>query len=231
MLEADDKYLSELVSTRTEQLSQALCDLHKTQDFVLEAFLQSLWLRDRATAEHCQRVFTFSVALGRAMGLDSVEIRDIARGAFLHDIGKIALSDALLKKAAPLLDKERKIVEGHCAEGHSVVSRIQFLSLEADMVHAHHERWDGAGYPRGLKGTMIPKGARVIAVANALDHILSDDSSGAARSLEEAQEEISNGSGTRFDPEVVAAFLQVPRSTWPQLMKETSDQQNLHSGR
>jgi putative nucleotidyltransferase with HDIG domain len=229
MPEPDSTYLKNLetlVSTRTEQLRRSMSDLEHAQDCILEVYGDALWFKDRATAEHSKRVAAFSIALAPALRLRGEEIREIARGAYLHDIGKLAIPETLLSKTAPFTGDERQIVERHCAWGHQIVSKIKFLSSVADLIHAHHERWDSTGYPNRLKGEMIPKGARVIAVVNAFDSVASDQPYRAARSIEEAIQEIADGSGTQFDPVVVATFLSVPHSTWRDLETQIRQQGN-----
>ena len=116
----------------------------------------------------------YTVAIARKMGLSKEEISPIARGAFLHDIGKMAIPDAILLKPGKLADDEMAIMLEHCYRGYKIISRIPFLTDVAEIVHAHHERYDGLGYPRGLMGKQIPVGARLVAVANTLDSITSD---------------------------------------------------------
>jgi putative nucleotidyltransferase with HDIG domain len=229
MSEPDEEYrknLEHLVSSRTEQLRQSMSDLEYAQDCVLEVYGDALWLKDRATALHSKRVTAFSIALGQAMQLGAEEIRQVARGAFLHDIGKLAIADAILTKHTPFTAEERQIMERHCLWGSQLVSKIKFLSSAAELIHAHHERWDGTGYPTGLTGEMIPRGARIIAVVNAFDSIASSQPYRAARSIEHAVQEIKAGSGTQFDPQIAAVFLNVPPTTWRDIAKEIEEQSN-----
>lgn len=226
MAELDDGYrknLEVLVATRTEQLRQSMSDVEMAQNSTLEAYLDALWLKDRATARHSKRVMAFSIALGRAMQLRSNEIRQVARGAFLHDVGKLALADSILSKRTPFTAEEKQIMERHCVWGYEIVKKIGFLSGEAEFIYAHHERWDGRGYPRGLQGDLIPKGARMIAVVNAFDSVCSDQPYRAARPLEQAVREIADKSGTQFDPQVVEAFVSVPESMWRDIVKDVED--------
>ena len=229
MPELDDSYqknLEALVGTHTEQLRQSMFDLEQAQDSILEAYGDALWLKDRATALHSRRVAAFSIALGRAMQLGVEEIRQVARGAFLHDVGKLAIPDALLTKLTPYTAEERQIVQSHCQWGFQIVRKVKFLSPAADLVYSHHERWDGTGYPKGLKGEAIPCGARMIAVVNAFDAIVFGQSYRPPRSIEEAMQEIKTGSGTQLDPQVVAVFLRIPQTTWQDISNTIEEQNN-----
>ena len=214
--EAYQKNLEELVSTRTEQLRQSMSDVEYAQDCILEAYGDALQLKHPATAAHSRRLVPFSVALGRVMKLSGEEIRETARAAFLHDIGKLAIPDALLAKGSDLTDEEQRILQRHCVWGYEIVNKIKFLSPLAELIVAHHEHWDGTGYPHGLKAESIPRGARMIAVLNAFDNM----SFRQGRSLEAAVEETTSAAGTKFDPQIVDAFLRVPASQWRDIEKE-----------
>jgi putative nucleotidyltransferase with HDIG domain len=226
MAEPDEAYrknLEVLVSTRTEQLRQSMFESEIAHDYILEAYSDALWLKDRVTAQHSKRVAVFSIALGQAMQLGGEEIRQAARTGLLHDIGKLAIPDAMLTKPTPLTEEEKQIMERHCVWGYEIVRKIKPLFSVAELIRAHHEHWDGKGYPEGLKGEMIPKGARIIAVVNTFDSISSDQPYRAARSFEYAVREITEGSGTQFDPQVVEAFLGVPQSTWRDISNEIEE--------
>ena len=151
------------------------------------------------------------------MGLSSAQIKVIARGAFLHDIGKTAIPDHILLKPGKLTMEERKIMREHCTRGYEILRKIPFLAGAAEIVYCHQEHFDGRGYPSALKGSEIPIGARIFSVADALDAITSDRPYRMARSFEEAREEIRRCSGTQFDPEVVEVFLKLPSQLWQEL--------------
>jgi putative nucleotidyltransferase with HDIG domain len=154
------------------------------------------------------------------MGLTADQIRVIARGAFLHDIGKMAIPDAILNKPGALTPDEVAIMREHSYHGYQIVRKIPFLQEASEIVYAHQERFDGTGYPRGLKGEQIPLGARMFAVADTLDAITSDRPYRPAQTLTAAREEIQRWAGRQFDPEVVKMFLSMPENIWDDLRKE-----------
>jgi putative nucleotidyltransferase with HDIG domain len=206
--------LERLVSERTSQLSAALRELEQSYDYTLEALGGALDLKDAETEGHCQRVTAYTILIARVMGIEQQELHQIARGAFLHDIGKMGIPDGILRKPAPLSDAERKIMRTHCEIGYNVLEDIPFLRPAAEIVLAHQEHYDGNGYPNGLRGEEIPLGARIFAVADALDAMISDRPYRKAVPIATAREEIRRCSGTQFDPAVVKAFLAFPEETW-----------------
>src|SRR2546430_1387191 len=157
--------LESLVAARTEQLRQTMADLERSYDITLEALGDALDLKDAETEGHSKRVTAFTIAMARAMGMSGDKIRVIARGAFLHDIGKMAIPDAILRKPGALIEQEVMIMREHCARGYHMLKKIPFLTEAAEIVYAHKERYDGSGYPRGLVGDELPIGARLFAVA------------------------------------------------------------------
>jgi putative nucleotidyltransferase with HDIG domain len=215
--------LERLVEERTLQLREALKELENSYDYTLEALGGALDLKDAETEGHCQRVTAFTISIARAMGVDEIQLRHIARGAFLHDIGKMAIPDSILRKPGPLTAEERAIMRKHCEIGYQMLQRIPFLKEAAQIVLAHQERYDGKGYPRGLKGEEIPLGARIFAVADTLDAMISDRPYRKALPLETAKEEIRTHAGTQFDPKVVEVFLSMPDSHWQELHKKISE--------
>jgi putative nucleotidyltransferase with HDIG domain len=206
--------LERLVAERTSQLSETLRELEQSYDYTLEAFGGALDLKDAETEGHCQRVTSYTILIARAMGMEPAELRHIARGAFLHDIGKMGIPDGILRKPGPLTDEERQVMRRHCEIGYQALRNIPFLKQAAEIVVAHQEHYDGSGYPKGLRGEEIPLGARIFAVADALDAMISDRPYRKAMTLEEALEEIRRYSGTQFDPKVVEVFLSIPHETW-----------------
>src|SRR5690348_17546145 len=212
--------LEALVAARTEQLRQTMSDLERSYDITLEALGDALDLKDAETEGHSKRVTAFTIAMARAMGMSGDKIRIIARGAFLHDIGKMAIPDAILRKPGALVEEEVMIMREHCARGYHMLKKIPFLTEAAEIVYAHQERYDGSGYPRGLVGDEIPIGARLFAVADTLDAITSDRPYRAAQDVRAAREEIRRFSGTQFDPKVVEIFLSMPDSIWEDLRRE-----------
>jgi cyclic di-GMP phosphodiesterase len=188
-------------------------------DAVLEVVGEVLNLRSYALGDHSKRVTAYTITIVRKMELPKEQLAVIARGAFLHDIGKIGIPDAILFKPAKLTDDEMTIMREHSHLGYKTIKNIPFLSEAAEIVYAHHERWDGTGYPRELRGEQILLGARIVALANTLDVVTSDQPYGPARSFEAARNEIERCSGSQFDPQIVKAFLETPHDMWEELCK------------
>jgi putative nucleotidyltransferase with HDIG domain len=210
-----------MVDARTAQLRQALSSLEQSYDITLQALGNALEPKEGRTEGHIKRVTAYAIALGRAMGLSSDAIRLIARGAFLHDIGKMAIPDQILAKPGTLDPEETAIMREHCYRGYQIIQRIPFLAgTAAEIVYAHHENFDGSGYPRGLKGEAIPLGARIVSVANTLDAMTSDRPYRARSPHSVARDEIIQGSGRQFDPETVKVFLSMPENLWTDLRKD-----------
>ena len=215
--------LEHLVAERTQQLSIALQDLEQSYDYTLEALGGALDAKDAETEGHCQRVTAFTITIAQKMGVDKGLLRQIARGAFLHDIGKMGVPDQILRKPGPLTAEEREIMRKHCEIGYSVLQRIPFLKEAAEIVLSHQECFDGSGYPRGLKGEEIPLGARIFAVADTLDAMISDRPYRKALPITAAREEIERFSGRQFDPQVVEIFLAQPDRLWTELHEKIGD--------
>jgi putative nucleotidyltransferase with HDIG domain len=209
--------LERLVEERTGQLKGTLQQLEQSYDDTLEALGGALDLKDAETEGHCKRVTAFTIAIAKAMKVPQQQLPVIARAAFLHDIGKMAIPDSVLRKPGPLNEDEKKIMRTHCDVGYNMVTRIPFLREAAQIVLAHQEYFDGTGYPRGLKGEQIPLGARIFAVADALDAMVSDRPYRKALSIQYARDEINRCSGTQFDPRVVDVFLSLPNTLWLEL--------------
>jgi len=212
--------LEQVVYARTEMLRQAMEDLEHSYDIMLEALGDALDMRDSETEGHSKRVTAYTIALARAMGIAPAEIKVIARGAFLHDIGKMAIPDGILQKADKLTPEEQAIMREHCSIGYAMLRKIPFLAEAAEIVHAHQEHYDGSGYPNARRGSDIPIGSRIFAVADALDAITSDRPYRRARSFDAAREEILRCSGAQFDPGVVEIFLKIPNELWHELRSE-----------
>jgi putative nucleotidyltransferase with HDIG domain len=212
--------LESIVSTRTGRLRSTMQDLERSYDITLEAMGDALDLRDEETEGHSKRVTAYTIALAQAMGLESEELRTIARGAFLHDIGKIATPDSILLKPGRLSEEEMTIMKQHCERGYEMVRKIPFLRDAAEIVYAHQERFDGTGYPLGLRGEDIPLGARIFAIADSLDAITSDRPYRKGTTFAQATEEIIQCAGTQFDPQIVDVFLAIPAETWSRLRRD-----------
>src|SRR5712664_3233504 len=209
--------LEKLVEERTGQLQGALEQLERSYDDTLEALGGALDLKDAETEGHCKRVTAFTIAIAKAMDVEPALLPQIARAAFLHDIGKMAIPDHILRKPGPLTPEERDIMRTHCEIGYNMVKRIPFLREAAEIVLSLQEYFDGTGYPRGLRGEEIPLGARIFAVADALDAMISDRPYRKALPISHAREEIQRCSGTQFDPTVVEVFLGMPGTLWNEL--------------
>ncbi len=209
--------LEKLVEERTAQLQGALEQLESSYDDTLEALGGALDLKDAETEGHCKRVTAFTLAIAKSLNVDRAHLPEIARGAFLHDIGKMAIPDRILRKPGPLTSEEQVVMRKHCQIGYEMLSRVPFLRDVAKIVLAHQEHFDGTGYPHGLKGEDIPLGARIFAVADTLDAMTSDRPYRSALSLEQAKAEIRRCTGTQFDPKVVDAFFSLPDSIWKEL--------------
>src|SRR5882757_6531006 len=166
--------LESLVEARTDQLQAAMADLERSYDITLQALGDALDLKDAETEGHSRRVTAFTIAIARAMPLPMDQIRMIARGAFLHDIGKIAVPDKILNKPDKLTREEFDIMREHAWYGYKLLRNIPVLSEAAEIVYAHQEKYDGTGYPRRLKGDQIPLGARIFSIADTFDAITSD---------------------------------------------------------
>lgn len=188
----------------------------------LAALAGSLDLREHYTAGHSRRVRDYALVIASEMGLrDKAFLANLAQGALLHDVGKIGIPDRILLKTGPLGTEERSVMRRHPELGASLVGEIAWLLPARALILAHHERYDGAGYPQGLAGATIPLAARIFTVADVFDALTTDRPYHAALPFEEAALKISEGSGTQFDPDATAAFLQVPYGAWARVAAGT----------
>jgi len=192
--------LEELVAARTEQLE-------RSYDITLQALGDALDLKDAETEGHSKRVTAFTIAIARQMGIPKHQVNVIARGAFLHDIGKMAIPDDILRKPAKLTTEEMHVMQEHCYHGYQMIIRIPFLGEAAEIVYSHQERYDGTGYPRQLKGEEIPLGARIFAIADTLDAMTSDRPYRRAKSMAEARKEIKDWAAASSIPRLSRCFL------------------------
>jgi response regulator RpfG family c-di-GMP phosphodiesterase len=215
-----EQHLEELVARRTEELRRALDTVEEAYRSTLNALTAALDARDSETSGHSRRVVSFSLRLGREMGLDADELRALEFGALLHDVGKIGVPDAILRKPAQLDDDEWLRMRCHPLYGERILQGVEFLRGASLVVAQHHERWDGTGYPAGLRGRDIDLNTRIFAVADAYDAITSDRVYRAAKSYEAAAAELQEWAGRQFDPEVVAAFLRVAPAEWQELRRQ-----------
>jgi response regulator RpfG family c-di-GMP phosphodiesterase len=201
--------LERRVREKTEELSRALRDVEAAYASTLYALVAALDAREHETSDHSQRVVRYTLAVAERLGVPAAERPDIARGALLHDIGKIGVPDAILLKPGKLTPDEWSEMRRHPQIGHRMLASIPFLKVPSEMVLAHHERWDGQGYPRGRAREAIPLGARIFAVADTLDAITRDRPYRKGTTMEKAREEIRRCRGAQFDPRCVDAFLAI----------------------
>ncbi|PYS90401.1 MAG: two-component system response regulator [Acidobacteria bacterium] len=212
-----EQHLTELVAQRTTELRQALNSLADSYRSTLQALAAALETRDRETHGHSERVVSFTLRLGHEVDVADTDLCALEFGALLHDIGKIGIPDAILRKPAALNEGEWERMRQHPSLGAQILAGIEFLAGAARVVAQHHERWDGTGYPEGRAGAEIDLNARIFAVADAFDAITSDRVYRAGRSYEAAVRELRQEAGRQFDPEVVAAFLRIPPVEWDEL--------------
>lgn len=199
--------LEEMVKVKSAALQQALDQLRGAHNFTLDAMASMLDAREPGVGQHSLRVRDLAVILAQAMGLSPSEVEEVARGALLHDLGKICVPDAILLKAGPLTDEERIIMQSHAEVGYRLLRSSPYLKQAAAIVHQHQERFDGTGYPQRLKGDQICYGARIFAVVDAYDAMRSPRPYRQSLSREHATREVVSQRGSQFDPEVVDAFL------------------------
>lgn len=198
--------LEQLVQARSAQLAASLEEVRMSREFTMQALASMLNAHEPGTGQHSVRTHALTLALARAMGLRGKELENAAQGGLLHDIGKIGISQEILDRPGKLTDAEWALVRSHPKTAHDVLMTSPYLREVAEIVYAHHERFDGTGYPRGLQAEAIPLGARIFAVVDAYDAMRSQRSYSGPLSPEEAAQEIELNSGTQFDPAVVAAF-------------------------
>lgn len=209
--------LEVLVDTRTQEVTRLCDELTDSYESTLHALMTALDFRDNETQGHSYRVVEYAVMVAERMGVDEPELTQIRRGAILHDVGKIGVPDAVLKKPGKLTDEEWKEMRRHPELGYRMLKDISFLRGCLDIVLCHQERYDGSGYPRGLKGEQIPLGARIFALVDTFDAMTSDRPYRPACSIPEARAEIERWSNSQFDPNVAEAFLSVDESAWHEI--------------
>jgi putative two-component system response regulator len=214
--------LEERVASRTRQLQEALGVLEHTYHSTLVALSKALDSRDAGSDGHSLRVTVYATRLARQLRMSESEIKTIERGVLLHDIGKIGIPDALLRKADQLSPEESLLMQRHPEVGYRILSSITFLKGAAQLVLHHHERYDGNGYPQHLKGGAIDTGARVFAIADALDDFTLNHQSQPAVSVETAIRNIAEMSGAQLDPAFVSEFLKIPAHEWEAARQEIS---------
>ena len=214
--------LEEMVEQRTNQLKAAMRRIEFTYDETLEALAAALDLRDNETAGHSRRVTLYAQEIARRCNFSADQLKQLERGAYLHDIGKIGIPDLILLKPGKLTPEETAVMKTHVRIGYELMSRVAFLASASQIVLTHQECYDGLGYPQGLRGEEIPLGARIFAVADTLDAMMSDRPYRQGRPYAVARAEIQRESGKQFDPQVVAIFLKIPEETWMTIRSEVA---------
>jgi ribonuclease P protein subunit RPR2 len=199
------RYAADLRETFKQERTRAQ-ELQRSYTATVSALSNAVEARDAYTGRHAERVSAYGMELARVVGLPLEEMPRLQFGFLLHDIGKVAVPDAILYKPEALTEEERTLMEQHPLIGAEIVGRVEFLSGAVDVVRSHHERWDGTGYPDGLAGEAIPLAARVFAVADVLDALTTTRPYRPASSFTVAREMIAAESGTQFDPRVIEAF-------------------------
>ncbi|MGH2833180.1 MAG: HD-GYP domain-containing protein [Solirubrobacteraceae bacterium] len=201
--------LEDEIDARSSELRRALSELETAQAETVRRLSMAVEFRDEDTGAHIERIGRFSTLLATQIGMEQDFCALLSLAAPLHDVGKVAIPDAILLKPGPLTPDERAIVETHAEEGHRLLkgSTSTILELAASIALSHHEKWDGSGYPRGLAGEAIPIEGRIVAVADVFDALLSDRCYRAAMPPAEAVAILREGKGTHFDPQVVDALL------------------------
>ncbi|MEN6430348.1 MAG: HD-GYP domain-containing protein, partial [Coriobacteriales bacterium] len=191
-----------------EEAQRSADELWAAYDATLEGWSRALELRDEETSGHTQRSAALAAELAMVLGMPSEEIVHVRHGALLHDIGKMAVPDAILRKPGPLDDDEWVVMRRHPVYARDFLDNIEYLKAALDIPYCHHERWDGTGYPRGLAGEEIPLAARIFAVIDVFDALTSDRPYRKAWDVDDALSYIRANAGTQFDPRVVDAFLE-----------------------
>jgi response regulator RpfG family c-di-GMP phosphodiesterase len=222
--------LEELVARRTRELvernkevGRLYGELQSTYESTLQALVTALDFRDNETQGHSYRVVKYAVVVAERMGVEEPELTEIRRGAILHDVGKIGVPDAVLRKPGRLDEDEWVEMRRHPEIGYQMLKHIPFLASALDIVLSHQERYDGTGYPRGLKGEQIPVGARIFAVVDTFDAMTSDRPYRTALTIQDARKEIARCTGTQFDPEVSATFMSIEDATWKRIRERVHE--------
>jgi len=202
----DDRYCCEGCYLKEREYVAVRDTAQHAMQSLAEALTAALDVREHETGLHSKRVACHTLVLARRFTDDPADLQQTYWGALLHDIGKIGIPDAILLKQGPLTEEEWRIMQTHPEQGHVILAGVPYMRDAAAIVLAHEERYDGSGYPRGLKGEEIPWGARLFAVIDTLDAITSDRPYRQAASFEAAKVEICRGAGSQFDPRAVQAF-------------------------
>jgi len=209
---------------KKQEVERLYGELQESYESTLHALVTALDFRDNETHGHSWRVVEYAMLVACKLGLEEPELTWVRRGAILHDVGKIGVSDAILRKPGKLDAEEWEEMKNHPEMGYRMLQHIKFLEPALGIVLSHQERWDGGGYPRGLEGEEIPLGARIFAVVDTFDAMTSDRPYRPALSIEKAVEEVRTFAGTQFDPTVADAFLSIPIDTWNEIRERVHEQ-------
>ena len=219
---AEIRGLLSVEQQKTAELNKALAEIQVTYNTTLDALLTALDYRDNATEGHSQRVVRYSIEVGKALGLSSDDLRNLARGTLLHDIGKIGVPDSILRKPAELSTEEWVEMRKHVEYGFSMLKGIPFLKDASFLVLHHQEKYDGTGYPQGLKREQIVMGARIFALADTYDSMTTDRPYRKALPDRDAREEILRCRSSQFDPVVVDTFFKIPEDRWFKIKEDVA---------
>jgi putative nucleotidyltransferase with HDIG domain len=211
-----ERYAADLRETFKQERERSQ-QLRESYMATVRALSNAVEARDAYTGKHAERVTAYALEIAAALGIQLSETEEIEFGFLLHDIGKVAIPDAILYKPGALTDKERALMAQHPLIGAEIVRGIEFLGSAAEVVRSHHERWDGLGYPDGLAGEQIPLTARVFSVADVLDALTTERPYRPASTLRIARAMINEEAGTQFDPRVVEAFNTIPDQTFERI--------------
>ena len=214
-----ERYAADLRDTFKQERARTQ-ELRASYRATVRALADAVEARDAYTGRHAERVAAYGLVIARAAGVAVADAPELEFGFLLHDVGKVAVPDAILFKAGPLTEPEFALVRRHPVTGWDIVHEIAFLGDGALVVRHHHERWDGKGYPDGLRGEAIPAAARIFAVADTLDALTTDRPYRRATGFPQAREIIVHLAGTQFDPDVVAAYERVPDATFQALREQ-----------
>ena len=207
--------LEKLVEERSRALSDALRDLKELHGATLETLATAIDLRDQGTSGHSRRVADMTLCIAKKLGLNAGELTQIEHGALLHDLGKLRIPDSILWKPSALTPEEWEIMRKHPEYGFEFVQKIGFLREAADIILSHHEKYDGTGYPRGLKGKEISLAARIFALVDAVDALVFDRPYHRGTGFAAVREEVMKRSGSHFDPDLVVFALDLLSSYFP----------------
>jgi ribonuclease P protein subunit RPR2 len=201
--------LYRLERSRSAELERVLESLQETYIATMKSLAQVIEAKDRTTRGHLDRTQAYGLALARRIAPDLVATPNLGYGFFLHDIGKVGVPEHILCKEGPLTGEEWSVMRNHPVVGAQIIAPITFLTGAVELIRHHHERFDGSGYPDGLRAEQIPLAARIFAVADSFDAMTSDRPYRGAMRVDRALAEIDGGAGTQFDPEVVRVFVRM----------------------